>query len=159
MKKRSVFFLGKLVLALVLCMMVLRCSLFSKVTSSNSAPSSFVSGGGSSGDTSILLRQGFSFDQAFREVVFILNRYGFEPEMMQPEAGYIRTRWNNEWNDKGTITEYYRVRVTVSFNPNRTQLILSAPAEHRYSGENWRTGYDTRAIATLRTDITQSIGN
>ena len=158
MKKRSVLFLGKLVLALVLCMTVLGCALFSKATSSNKAPSSFQSGSGSSGDTSVLLRQGLNFDQAFREVVFILNRHGFDPEMMQPEAGYIRTRWSNTWNDNGTNLEYYRVRVVISFSPNRTQLIISAPAEYN-KGNGWQTGWDTRAISTLRTDITQSIGN
>jgi hypothetical protein len=140
--------LGMLVIVLVLGMAVLGCS---------STPNSFSKGSG--GETTILIRQGLDFDQAFREVVFILSRHGFEPEMMQPEAGYIRTRWNYTWYGEGSDAERYRVRILVTFNPSRTQLIVSAPAELRSKGENWVVGFDTRAIETLRTDLTQSIGN
>ena len=149
--KNKKFRLGMPVMILVFGMMVFGCA------SSPNVPSSFQSGSGSSGDTTILIRQGLDFDQAFREVIFILNRNNFEPEMMQPEVGYIRTRWNTSWNDRGTSVDYYRVRVVINFNPNRTQLILSAPAEYFDGG--WKTGYDTRAVETLRNDLTQIIGN
>jgi len=139
--------LGMLVIALVFGMTVLGCS---------STPRSFTKG--SAGDTTILLRQGLDAEQAFREANFIINRHGFEPEMMNTEAGYIRTRWNYTWNDRGREVDYYRVRVVVTFNPNRTQLVLSAPSEFLSRGR-WITGFDTRAIETLRTDLTQSIGN
>ena len=149
---RKKFKTGMLIIMLVVGgVMTTGCaSLFS------STPKSFSRG--SAGDTSILLRQGLDANQAFREAIFILNRHGFEPEMLTPEAGYLRTRWNNRWNDKGTELEYYRVRVVLSFNPSRTQLIVSAPSEY-YKGGRWITGYDTRAIETLRTDLTQIIGN
>ena len=143
--------LGMLVMALVFGMTVVGCgSLFSRT------PKSFVKGSG--GETMILLRQGLSFDQAFREVIFILSRHGFEPEMMQPEAGYIRTRWNTTWVSGKTGGEY-RVRILINFNPSRTQLIVSAPAEYSTGGDKWVVGYDTKAIEILRTDLTQSIGN
>jgi hypothetical protein len=146
--------MGMLVLALVFGLTVVGC----RSTPRSKAPTSFRSGSGSAGDTSILLRQGLDTDQAFREAIFILTRHGFEPEMMQPEAGYIRTRWNSRWNDRGTELEYYRVRVVINFNPSRTQMIISAPSEYLDDGQ-WKTGYDTRAIETLRTDLSQSIGN
>jgi len=119
-------------------------------------PATFRSG--SAGDTTILLRQGLNFDQAFREVIFILNRHGFEPEMMQPEVGFVRTRWNTTWVT-ACVGAHYRVRVTINFNPSRTQLILGAPSEWSIDGINWIAGYDTRAIETLRSDLTQIIGN
>jgi hypothetical protein len=149
MKKSKSFVLGMLVLVLVFGMTVVGCS---------STPNSFSSGSGSAGDTTILLRQGLEPEQAFREANFIINRHGFEPEMMNTEAGYIRTRWNYRWNDKGSEVDFYRVRVVITFNLNRTQIVLSAPAEY-LDGKTWKTGWDTRAIATLRTDLTQSIGN
>jgi hypothetical protein len=141
--------LGMLVIALVFGMTVLGCS---------SIPKSFKKGSASSGDTTILLRQGLDPEQAFREANFIINRHRFEPEMMNTEAGYIRTRWNYSWNDKGNEVDYYRVRIIVTFNPNRTQLVLSAPSEY-LDGGKWITGFDSRAIETLRMDFTQSIGN
>jgi len=148
MKKRI---FGKMVLVLILTALVLGCA---------SSPSSFSKGSG--GETTVLLRQGLNFDQAFREVIFVLTRHGFEPEMVQSESGYIRTRWSTTWiRNRGSDDDRYRVRIIITFNPNRTQLIIAAPAEYRSggSGTNWVVGYDTRAIETLRNDLTQMIGN
>jgi hypothetical protein len=140
---------GMLVIVLAFGMTAAGCS------SSPRAPSSFIKGS-SSGDTTILLRQGLDFDRAFREVAFTLNRHGFETEMIQPEVGYIRTRWSN-WDSKATI-EYYRVRIICNFNPSRTQLIVKAEAEF-YDDGNWVSGSDTRAIETLRNDLNNVVGN
>jgi hypothetical protein len=141
------FWLGMPVMALVFGMMVPGCS---------STPKSFQRGSG--GETTILLRQGLIFDQAFREVAFLLNRHGFESETIQPEVGYIRTRWNFTWNDTGRTLEAYRVRIICNFNPGRTQLIVKAEAEFLERG-NWIQGFDTRAIETLRTDLNNVVGN
>ena len=144
--------LGILVMALVFALVLTSCaSLFG-----GGKPKSFQKGSG--GDTTILLREGLDFDRAFREVAFTLNRHGFETEMIQPEVGYIRTRWNFTWNDKGTTVEAYRVRIVCNFNPARTQLILKAEAEYSEKGE-WVAGFDTRAIETLRTDLNNVVGN
>jgi hypothetical protein len=139
--------LGMLVTVLVFGMTIVGCS---------SIPKSFQRGSG--GDTTILLREGLDFERAFREVAFTLNRHGFETEMIQPEVGYIRTRWNFTWNDKGTTFEAYRVRIVCNFNPARTQLILKAEAEYSVKGQ-WVAGFDTRAIETLRTDFNNVVGN
>lgn len=118
---------------------------------------------GAGGETTILLRQGLDFDLALREVIFILNRHGFEPKMIQSEVGFVRTRWNYAWNDRGTHVDTYRVRVITSFNPARTQLIINAEAEMRRNNlagqATWVRGFDTRAIETLRNDLTMVIGN
>ena len=122
-------------------------------------PTTFQRGAG--GETAILLREGLDFDMALREIIFVLNRHGFEPEFINSDVGYIRTRWNFTWNDTGTHIEVYRVRITTNFNPARTQLILRAEAEHRQGrgGGTWVRGFDTRAIETLRNDLTMVIGN
>ena len=124
---------------------------------------SFQQGSGAQGETMILLREGLEVDQALREVIFVLTRHGFDPEMINSEVGFVRTRWNHEWNDRGTHIDDYRVRIVTSFNPSRTQLILNAEAEMlrgRTRGrENWVRGFDTRAIETLRNDLNMVIGN
>jgi hypothetical protein len=147
MKNKKLFFLGMPVMVLVFGMTVVGCS---------STPKSFQKGSG--GETTILLRQGLDFDRAFREVAFILNRHGFESEAIQPEVGYIRTRWSFTWNDSGKTLEIYRVRVLCNFNPSRTQLIVKVEAEYR-DGDDWISGFDTRAIETLRTDLNNAVGN
>ena len=138
--------MGMLVMALVFGMTVVGCA--------SSGPKNFVRGSG--GDTTILLRQGLDFDLAFREVAFTLNRHKFETEVIQPEVGYIRTRWNR-W-DSTTSLDAYRVRVVCNFNPARTQLIVKVEAEYLIKGE-WVQGYDSRAIETLRNDLNNIIGN
>jgi hypothetical protein len=142
---RKRFWLGMLVMVLVFGMTVVGCS---------STPKNFVKG--SAGETTILLRDGLDFDRAFREVAFILNRHGFESEAIQPEVGYIRTRWY-KWDSKESI-DAYRVRVLCNFNPSRTQLIVKVEAEYLVRGD-WVSGNDTRAIETLRTDLNNAVGN
>jgi len=145
MKKKNVFFKGLLAVLLTIGLVFAGCT---------SRPKTFQKG--SSGDTTILLRQDVEFDRAFREVAFTLNRHGFETEMIQPEVGYIRTRWNR-W-DSTTSIDAYRVRVVCNFNPSRTQLIVKVEAEH-LEGGYWVQGSDTRAIETLRTDLNNVVGN
>jgi len=144
--------LGILVLILVFGVMFVGCAMLPGL--GGGKPKTFVKG--PAGETTILLRQGLNFDQAFREVSFILNRHGFETEMIQPEVGYIRTRWNR-W-DSTTTVDAYRVRVICNFNPNRTQLIVKIEAEYLEKG-NWVQGNDTKALETLRNDINMSVGN
>ena len=150
--KKKMFWAGMLSAALAFGMMVMGCV-------SGPASTSFVQGSG--GDTTILLRDGLDSDQAFREIIFILNRHNFAPEMMSTEAGFIRTRWNTSWTENRLgAQEEYRVQIVVQFNPSRTQVIIQAPAERSVNnGRTWVEGYDRRAIETLRNDITQIIGN
>jgi len=141
--------LGMLVMVLVFGMTVVGCFSLGK-------PKSFQKGSG--GDTTILLRQGLDYNQAFREIDFAIRKHGFDVETLTPEVGYLRTRWSYTWNDTGKTLEAYRVRIICNFNPNRTQLILKAEAEYLERG-NWIQGFDTRAIETLRTDLTNAVGN
>ena len=99
-------------------------------------------------------------EQVVRESIFILTRHGFDPELIQSEVGFIRTRWHYAWNDRGTHWDGYRVRVIISLNPNRTQLVLNAEAELRQGRRGrWVRGFDTRAVETLRNDLTMVVGN
>ncbi|MDR1909871.1 MAG: hypothetical protein LBQ35_08180 [Spirochaetaceae bacterium] len=133
-------------MVLVLGMMVVGCS---------SAPKTFVRG--SSGDTTILLRDGLEYERAFREIAFVLNRHGFDSDTLQPEVGYIRTRWaRTTWTNSNI--DAYRVRIVCNFNPARTQLIVKAEAEYLIK-RVWVQGYDTRAIADIRNDLNMAVGN
>ena len=156
MKKRNL--LGVLVIILAFGFVFTGCgslsNLFSGGNKKTKTPTTFVKG--PAGETTILLRQGLNFEHAFREVVFILNRHNFETEMMQPEVGYIRTRWNR-WDSTSSI-DAYRVRVFCNFNPNRTQLIVKIEAEYLENGY-WVQGNDTKALETLRNDINMIVGN
>jgi len=123
------------------------------------APATFQRGAG--GETSILLRPDLDFDVAFRELVFTLGRHGFQPEMMQPDAGFIRTQWNYQWVvvvGRGGV-QRYRVRIVANFNPSRTQVIINPESEWYQGNGVWLRGWDIRAVETLRNDITMIMGN
>ena len=125
------------------------------LTGCASGPKTFVRG--SAGDTTILLRDGLEYDRAFREIAFVLNRHGFESDTIQPEVGYIRTRWTRTTWSNASI-DAYRVRIVCNFNPARTQLIVKAEAEYLIKGV-WVQGYDTRAISDIRNDLNMAVGN
>ena len=142
--------LGMLVMALVFGMTVVGCA-------SWGAPRTFVRGQASS--TTIMLRQGLDPEQAFREVSFILLQNNFLTEILQPEAGFIRTNWINVHTRRGgQIDDSYQVRVSVTFNPSRTQVTLNVEARRDVNG-NWHTGSDTAITEDLRTTLMMSVGN
>ena len=145
MKKMT--FLVMLAMVLVFGMAVVGCS---------STPGSFVRGPAS--PVTIMLRPGLDFDQAFREVSFILLNNNFQTETLQPEAGFIRTNWRFWVTPRGQTVESYRVRVSVTFNPNRTQVILNVEGQVLQRG-TWVPGWDRAVTEDLRQELTMAVGN
>ena len=145
--------MGILAIMLVFGMLVSGCtSLFGQ-----KAPSTFVRG--QAGTTTIMLRSGLDFDQAFREVSFILLQRNFQTETLQPEAGFIRTNWRVWTTASGGVNSRYRVRVSVTFNPSRTQVTLNVEGQWQDDKGNWISGNDTSVSEDLRTELRMSIGN
>jgi len=149
MKKRTLL-TGMLVIALVFGMLV-GCA------STGRAPSSFVLGQAT--PVTIQLRQGLDFDQAFREVSFILLQSNFQTETLQPEAGFIRTNWRLWVTPRGETFAGYRVRVSVTFNPSRTQVIVNVNGQSLDSKGNWQDGWDRAITEDLRQELTMAVGN
>jgi len=150
--------LGMLVIVLVFGMMVVGCgSLGSLFGGSKSAPRTFVRG--QPGTSTIMLRQGLNYDQAFREVSYILLQKKFQTETLQPEAGYIRTNWRVWTTERGQVNDRYRVRVSVTFNPARTQVSLNVEGQWQDSQGSWIPGNDTAISDDLRTELTMAVGN
>ena len=146
------FKVGMLVMVLVFGMSVAGCaSLF------NQAPASFVRGG--VGTTTIMLRPGLEFEQAFREVAFILLQNNFQTDTLQPEAGFIRTNWRFWVTPRGQTADFYRVRVSVTFNPARTQVTLNVEGQWLDGRGNWIDGSDTRVSEDLRVELMMAVGN
>jgi len=147
------FLTGMLVMVLAFGMSVVGCvSLFG-----GSAPNTFVRGQASS--TTILLRPGLDYDQAFREVAFILLQNNFQTETLQPEAGFIRTNWRIWTTPRGDVNDRYRVRVSITFNPARTQVTLNVEGQWQDRGGNWLTGNDTSISEDLRVELMMAVGN
>jgi len=103
---------------------------------------------------SIELRNDLSYERAWTTVVDALVKR-FDLEVLSKEDGYIRTGWLYTWT--GKLTENYRVRVTAKFSPDRSKVEVKSEAEYGGPGR-WISGYDTRLLETLKTDIMGSIG-
>lgn len=98
----------------------------------------------------IELRQGISYNDAWKKVLDILIQR-FDIEVSEQESGYIRTGWLYTWT--GDYKENYRVRITVKFKIEDNVLRLKTEAIY-----NDYTGYDTRLLQTVKSDIMGSIG-
>lgn len=147
--KKNWLFRGMLVMMLVFGMTFTGCL-------TTRAPGSFVRGPAS--PVTIMLRPGLDFDQAFREVAFILLNNRFQTETLQPEAGFIRTNWRFWETTRGQTVETYAVRVSVTFNPARTQVILNVEGRELVRG-NWVTGWDRAVTEDLRMELMMAVGN
>lgn len=104
--------------------------------------------------SSIELRDNISYEKAWHSVTDRVVR-NFEIEVMSMEDGYLRTNWLYTWT--GEINTNYRVRLTVKFNPERTNVDIKSEAEYGGPG-SWTPGYDTRLLQTMKTDIMGTIG-
>jgi len=113
---------------------------------------------GEGGRTSVQIADRISYDLAFDEVVNVLFR-SFEIEMINKEAGYIRTSWRTTWAGGPTSTpqKRYRVRVTINMSPTRQRIDILTEAE-RLRGDRWVRGNDTRLLETVRRDIAGNVG-
>ena len=151
MKNKLFSLAGILAIMLVFGMTVIGCA------TTSGPPRSFVRGQAST--TTIMLRQGLDFDQAFREVSFILLQNNFLTETLQPDAGFIRTNWRFWTTARGQVADFYRVRVSVTFNPARTQVTLNVEGQWLDGRGNWVPGTDTAVSEDLRTELRMAIGN
>lgn len=100
------------------------------------------------------LRTDMPYEKAWDSVVDIMVKR-FDLEILSKDDGYIRTGWLYTWT--GKLMENYRVRVTIKFSPDHTKVEVKSEAEFGGQGQ-WVTGYDTRLLETLKSDIMGSIG-
>ena len=101
--------------------------------------------------TSIEMSKDMTFEEAWPKCVDVLARK-FELEMIEKDAGYIRTAWIYTWWKKGVVTEAYRVQAVVKFSPDKRKVDISTKA-HYLRSNGWVTGSDTLLMSTLKTDI------
>jgi hypothetical protein len=102
----------------------------------------------------IEVRQDMDFEKAWNAIVDLLSRR-FDLEVISKDNGYLRTNWLYTWT--GTMSEDYRVRVTVKFAPNHSKVEVKSEA-HFNTGGGWVLGTDEALIQTLKTDIMGSVG-
>jgi hypothetical protein len=73
-------------------------------------------------------------------------------EMINKDGGYARTTWNYYRKAKGGVDNKARVRVTLKFNHDRTQLSVKTEVQRLIKGE-WVDGYSDSLGRQIRDDI------
>jgi ribosomal protein S17E len=103
---------------------------------------------------SVELRDDIGYTNAWNSVVDTLVKR-FDLEILSQQDGYMRTTWLYTWT--GTVRENYRVRVTAKFSPDHKLVEIKSEAEYGGAG-NWISGYDTRLLETIKTDVMGKVG-
>lgn len=141
----------KIILALLLSAIFSSCGV--------TKPSGWVSGNNNeAGWASILISDKIGYDLAFDDVMGILSKRGLEIEMVTKEAGYIRTKWRNNWSSNGKSVRNYRVRVTIKMSELRRRVDINTEAE-LLIGKTWYKGCDTELLETMKKDIAGVLGS
>ena len=106
--------------------------------------------------SSIQIRDNLDYDMAFGEVLDVVAKK-FEMEMISKEGGYGRSAWIYTWNTDGVYNENYRVRVIFKFSSDHSKVDIKTDAEKK-NGDYWYTGFDTRLLKTIKTDVMGVVG-
>lgn len=104
----------------------------------------------------IEMRKDIQYEAAWDDVTSVLIRK-FEPEMLNKETGYIRTKWNYRWTTNGKATKAYRVRLTLKMSESKKQIEMNAEAQ-KLKGKTWLIGYDTELLEVMKKDIAGVVG-
>lgn len=99
----------------------------------------------------IQIHENFSYDKAFSTALDVLSEK-YEMEMINKEGGYARTACNYYKKSNGRIDDKLRVRITMKFNHDRTQLSVKTDVQ-RLKRHEWIDGYDTKLGSQVREDI------
>ena len=152
--KRNSIYLVQILVIMSIFLGVVGCR--SSKHSTNHSIASFVEGDG--GWVSVVINKNIKYELAFDDVLSIVTR-NFEIDMISPEAGYMRTKWNTTYLRMldGTVRKDYRVRVTIKMSRERMKIDINAEAERKV-GDYWVAGYDTRLLETMRQDIAGVVG-
>ncbi|MCR4665323.1 MAG: hypothetical protein K5660_08165 [Paludibacteraceae bacterium] len=87
----------------------------------------------------VQINESFDYDQAFETAVEILSDK-YEMGMIKKDGGYVRTAWNFYRKTRGTLDKKVRIRITLKFNDDRTQVAVKTEVQKLIFKE-WVDGY------------------
>ena len=99
----------------------------------------------------VQIHENFDYNKAFATAVDLLSEK-YEMEMINKDGGYARTAANYYRKSNGRSDDKKRVRITLKFNHDRTQLSVKTDVQKLMKGE-WRDGYDTKLGRQIREDL------
>jgi hypothetical protein len=108
----------------------------------------------------IEMRDEVPYDEAWKSVVDLIAKK-FDIEILSKEDGYIRTGWLHSWT--GNLTQDYKVRCLIKFNPDKRIVEVKSEAQFYDGGyfgigAGWVMGTDELLSTTLRSEIMERVG-
>ncbi|MBR4546572.1 MAG: hypothetical protein IKO66_00835 [Paludibacteraceae bacterium] len=99
----------------------------------------------------VQIHENFNYDKAFATALDLLTEK-YEMEMINKDGGYARTAWNYYRKTNGRYDDKARVRVTLKFNHDRTQLSIKTEVQ-KMINKMWVDGYSDIIGRQTRDDI------
>jgi len=103
----------------------------------------------------LAIKPSMRYDEAWQRAMYIITKK-FELEMMSKEDGYIRSAYGPSYFSEDIQKDYYQVRITVKFSPNRQKLEFKIESRV-YKKDMWRNGSDTRIAANMKKEFLYSL--
>lgn len=99
----------------------------------------------------VQIHENFDYNKAFSTALDLLTEK-YEMEMINKDGGYARSAWNYYRKSNGMTDDKARVRVTLKFNHDRTQLSVKTEVQQLIKGD-WIDGYSDVLGRQTRDDI------
>lgn len=99
----------------------------------------------------VQIHENFEYSKAFSTALDLLTEK-YEMEMINKDGGYARSAWNYYRKSNGLTDNKARVRVTLKFNHDRTQLSVKTEVQRLINGD-WVDGYSDVLGRQTRDDI------
>lgn len=99
----------------------------------------------------VQIHENFDYNKAFSTALDLLTEK-YEMEMINKDGGYARSAWNYYRKSNGLTDDKARVRVTLKFNHDRTQLSVKTEVQRLIKGD-WIDGYSDVLGRQTRDDI------
>lgn len=99
----------------------------------------------------VMIHENFDYNKAFSTALDLLTEK-YEMEMINKDGGYARSAWNYYKKSNGVVDQKARVRVTLKFNHDRTQLSVKTEVQRLIKGD-WVDGYSDVLGRQTRDDI------
>lgn len=98
----------------------------------------------------IELRDRLKYEDAWKLTVDTIAQK-FDIEVVSQDSAYLRTAWDRKWT--GKYTDFYAVRATIKFSPDRKYLQIKSEATYKDTA-----GEDERLTQTLKNDLMGKVG-
>ncbi len=104
----------------------------------------------------ILVSEHFTFEKSFVVVMDLISDK-YEMDMINKDGGYIRSAWSFLAKKNGKKDNTKRMRITIKWNHDRTQIQVKTECQH-LKGEEWIEGEDSSISTQIREDIQGVLG-